>query len=126
MIDTCIAVPLKNEDRNAIIKPVINRHGNVINPEIRSFFPGFNIQYSSFHVLRIKYQIKARAGTKYSIIFMIPAIAEKSVTAAVPVIWVKEPDKNRRIYRETASIYIPIVLFLYYNYNENKEIYHAI
>jgi len=126
VIAGCITVPLKNEDRNAMIKPVINRHGNVINPEIRSFFPGFNIQYSNFHVLRIRYQIKARAGMRYSIIFKIPAIAEKSAAAAVPVIWVMEPEKNRRIYREMASIYIPIVLFLYYNYNEYMEIYHVI
>ena len=116
--------PLIYEPIIVTTNPVINRHGNVIAQDKRSFLPGLTAQNSIFGVLVIKSQIRINAGIKYAKIFTSSAVMEKSAASVPPPAnKASEPCKKRRIYSTRASIYIPIILFLYYNkYIENNLI----
>jgi hypothetical protein len=112
----CAAVPPVKEDINEVVKPVIRRKGSVITNASRSFRPGLTIQSSIFHDLTMRYQIRASEGTLCRKNLIISAVTENSLGVAVPLIAPAEPDKKRTIYKMRASIYIPIIIFLYYNY----------
>ena len=111
--DICVEFPLILEAMAAMTKPVINRHGNVTMQEIRSFFPGRIFQSLNFFTLNSRYQIRASDGMVYvnkrasSVTFEKPPSPLKNR----PI----EPEKNNTTYNIRVSIYIPIMLFLYYN-----------
>ena len=109
------AALLVYEETNATTKPVINRHGNVIRPETRSFLPGEMPHSLAGFTFRSKCQMRASEGTLYRKIFISSADAEKPpASCAAEKNAPAEPEKKRIIYRMINSVYIPIFLTLHF------------
>lgn len=111
-------MPLVYEDANAMTKPIIKRHGNVMNPEIKSFFPGLMPQSLAGFAFIRRCQIRAREGIQYRKIFISSEKPEKSaVSRAANRSEPAEPEKKITIYRARNSIYIPIFYSLRFSQN---------
>jgi hypothetical protein len=78
------------------MKPVINRQGNVIIQETRSFLPGFNIIHTHIDFDFItRYQMRTSEGIVYRNVFANSAAIENSTASCMAVIEFIVPEKNK-------------------------------